>query len=189
MSRFRIAERPPPLEHPHAAVEYDACIPFTYGTIEGLAGEMQARGIKPEMEVYNPGHYWVSRELVERGLITPPYTFQYVMGYQTSIFPTPDNLCALVRELPEHSHYFVLGVGIFQVLMTTMATVMGGHVRVGLEDNLYLRRGEKLRGNGEAVERAVRIAREVNRKIATPQQARHMLGLSPVSSTYDRLSA
>ncbi len=184
MSRFRIPARPAPLEHPHDAVEYDDCIPFTYGIIEKLAEVMLQKGIKPEMEMYHPGQYWVSRSLIEKNLIKPPYIFQFVMGYQTSIFPTPENLIALVREMPKESYFFAIGIGPYQPIMNTLATLMGGHIRVGLEDNLYLKRGQKFKGNGEAVERAVRIARELNREIATPAQAREMLGLSPRPSQY-----
>ena len=68
--------------------------------------------------------------------------------------------------------------------MTTLATIMGGHVRVGLEDNIYYKRGQKAVSNRELVERAVRIAHELNREVATPAQAREMLGLSPTPSTY-----
>jgi 3-keto-5-aminohexanoate cleavage enzyme len=109
---------------------------------------------------------------------------QFVMGYQTSSFPTPENLLALVRELPPKSIYFVCGLGVFQLPMTTMATLMGGHVRVGLEDNVYYRRGRKLAGNGEAVDRAVRIASELNRAVASPSQARAILGLPVTPRSY-----
>ena len=178
MSRFRIPPRPAPLPHAHEGFLYDDCIPFTYGIVEQLARRMHEYGIKPEMEVYQPGQFWVSRFVIEEGLVDPPYFHQFVMGYQTSSWPTPEALAALVRDLPDDSVYSVCGIGPFQLPMTTMATLMGGHVRVGLEDNIYHSRGRKLTGNGEAVERAVRIARELNREIATPAQAREILGLS-----------
>lgn len=185
MSRFRLKERTPEFEHPHPALEFDECIPFTYGIIERLAREMQSRGIRPELEIYQPGHYWVSRELIAKELLDAPYVHQFVMGYQTSVFPTPENMCRLVAELPQGSLYFVCGIGPYQLPMTTMSILMGGHVRVGLEDNIYYRRGQKLRGNGEAVERTVRIARELNRQIATPAQAREMLGLDVKPRQYE----
>lgn len=177
MSRFRLPARVVPLPHPHDELIYDDCLPFTYGIIEKLAAVMKERGIKPEMEMYHSGQFWVSNAVIDAGLVDPPYLFQFVMGYQTSAFPTASNLVRLVDELPRNSIFFVCGIGPFQLPMTTMATLMGGHVRVGLEDNVYYARGRKLRGNGEAVERAVRIARELNREIATPAQAREMLGL------------
>ncbi len=100
------------------------------------------------------------------------------MGYQTGSFPTVENVVDLLRELPPHSIWLCSGIGAFQLPMTTLATLMGGHVRVGLEDNVYFRRGEKARSNAQLVERTVRIARELNREIASPTEARQMLGLS-----------
>lgn len=184
MSRFTVRPRPIPFEHPRDGFEFDGCVPFTYGIIEQLAQTMLVKMIKPEMEMYQSGQYWVSQNLIEKGLLKPPYIFQFVMGYQTSIYPTPANLIAMVHELPPNSFFFVVGIGPFQLPLNTMAILMGGHVRVGLEDNLYLRRGQKFKGNGEAVERIVRLARELNREIATPAQARQMLGLSPTPSQY-----
>ena len=184
MSRFQIKERRAPLSHPHDALQFDVCLPFTYGIMEGLAGKMQELGIVPEMEMYHGGNYWVSQELIRKGLVKAPYVFQFVMGYQTSLFPTPENVIALIRELPAESVYFVAGIGPFQLPLTTLGLLLGGHVRVGLEDNVYHSRGRKFGGNGEAVERAVRIARELNREIATPAQAREIMGLSATPSTY-----
>jgi 3-keto-5-aminohexanoate cleavage enzyme len=184
MSRFRIPERPEPLPSAHTAAECDVCIPFTYGIIESLAGQMQELGTRPELELYQPGQFWVVRELIERGSITPPYVHQFVMGYQTSVFPTPDHVWRLMLELPEESMFFVCGIGPYQLPLTTFAMLAGGNVRVGLEDNLYYARGRRFRGNGEAVERAVRIAGELNRDVATPAQAREMLGLSAEPRSY-----
>jgi 3-keto-5-aminohexanoate cleavage enzyme len=177
MSRFRIPPRPEPLAHPHDGFLYDDCIPFTYGIVEQLARRMRERGIKPELEVYQPGQYWVSRFLIDEGLVERPYLHQFVMGYQTSSYPTPWALAELVRDLPDGSVFSVCGIGPFQLPMTTMSMLLGGHVRVGLEDNVYYARGRKLAGNGEAVERAVRLAGELNREVATPAQARELLGL------------
>lgn len=178
MSRFRLPARPTPLPNAHDEIVYDDCIPFTYGFITRLAEVMKERSIKPEMETYQPGHFWVSNGLIAEGLVNPPYLFQFVMGYQTSAYPTAANLSQLVSELPADSIFFVCGVGQFQLPMTTMSILMGGHVRVGLEDNIYYSRGRKLRSNGEAVERVVRVARELNRDVATPTQARDLLGLA-----------
>lgn len=185
MARFKVGDRSESFDHPHPALENDVCIPFTYGIIEDLASGMQQRGIKPELELYHPGQYWVSRDLIARKLIEPPYVHQFVMGYQTSMFPTPENVCRLVDELPPNSIFFVCGIGHFQLPLTTLSMLLGGHVRVGLEDNVYYRRGQKLRGNGEVVERAVRIARELNREIATPAQARTIMGLSNEPRRYE----
>ncbi|ADB52805.1 BKACE family enzyme [Conexibacter woesei] len=186
MSRFPIRERPAPLPSPHPASVFDGCIPFTYGIIEELARRMQRLGVRPEMELYHGGQYWVVRSLIEAGLIEPPYVHQFVMGYQTSAFATPENVLALVRELPLDAVFFVCGLGHSQLPLTTLSALAGGHVRVGLEDNLYYARGRRFRGNGEAIERAVRIGRELNREIATPAQARELLGLSAQPRAFER---
>lgn len=184
MSKYRINPRPAPLAHPHNGFVHDECIPFSYGIIEKLAAVMKKNGIKPEMEIYHPGQYWVSEELIRLGLIEPPYLFQFVMGAQTSIFPTPANLISLVKELPKGSLFSTIGIGKFQWCMTALSIILGGNIRVGLEDNIYLQRGQKLKSNAEAVEKIVRIARELGREVATPAQAREIMGLSSEPSKY-----
>lgn len=184
MERFELAERKPPLPHPREAVTVDMCMPFTYGFIDRLAGAMLEKGIKPELEIYQPGQYWVSRGLASRGLIKPPYSHQFVMGVQTAMYPTPWNVLGLLQELPGDSVFTVAAIGKFQWPLIAMGIILGGNVRVGLEDNLYESRGRKLAGNGEAVEKAVRLAREFGRQVATPAQARAMLGLSATPSCY-----
>lgn len=178
MSRFKLKAREAPLPHPRAAVEYDGCWPISYGLVTWYATEMKARGVKPELETYHPGGAWVIHDLIEKGLVEKPYWVQTVMGYQTSSYATVDNVLQIVRELPADTLWLCAGVGPFQLPMTTLATLLGGHVRVGLEDNVYYRRGELAQSNAQLVDRAVRIAHELNREVATPAQARAMLGLA-----------
>jgi 3-keto-5-aminohexanoate cleavage enzyme len=184
MERFELAARRPPLPHPREAMVVDMCMAFTYGFIDRLATVMLEKGIKPELEIYQPGQYWVSRGLAERGLIKPPYSHQFVMGVQTAMYPTPWNVLAMLRELPADSLFTVAGIGKYQWSLAAMGMILGGNVRVGLEDNLYLKRGQKLKGNGEAVEKVVRLAAEFGREIATPAQTREMFGLSATPSSY-----
>ena len=181
MSRFTMKARQAPLKHPREAMDVDACIPFTYGIVERFAAEMQKRGIKPEMETYHTGGAWVMRDLIERKLVEPPYLVQTVMGAQTASYPTPENVINLLRELPQESVWLCSGIGPFQLPLTTFALLMGGHARVGLEDNLYYARGRKFADNAESVRRVVRIAAELNRKVATPAETRALLGLTPKS--------
>ena len=108
---------------------------------------------------------------------SPPYLIQTVMGAQTASYPTPEHVLALLRELPDQTVWLCSGIGPFQLPLTTLALSMGGHARVGLEDNLYYARGRKFKDNAEAVRRVVRIAGELNRKVATPAQTRQLLGL------------
>jgi 3-keto-5-aminohexanoate cleavage enzyme len=184
MTRLRLPERPEHLPNPRASALADECLPWTYGRLEELAARMQTRQIKPELETYHPGQYWVTAALIDAGLLTPPYVHQFVMGYQTSIYPSPANLCAMFADLPSESIAFVAGIGQYQLPMNALAIVHGAHVRVGLEDNVYYRRGQKLSGNGEAVRRITRLADELQRPVATVAEARALLGLSAEPRTY-----
>ena len=184
MSKFKLKERRPPLSHPRPALEIDECIPFTYGQIHQFAAEMKQHGIKPELELYHPGCAWVVDYLIEHDLIEKPYWMQTVMGYQTGSFPTAENILQLLKEFPEGALWLCSAIGPFQLPLTTLATLMGGHVRVGLEDNVYYCRGQKAKSNAQLVERTVRIAHELNRPVATPAQARTMLGLRAQPSKY-----
>jgi 3-keto-5-aminohexanoate cleavage enzyme len=184
MSKFKLKERRPPLSYPRPALEVDECIPFTYGQIHQFAAEMKQRGIKPELELYHPGCAWVVDYLIEHDLIEKPYWMQTVMGYQTGSFPTVENTLQLLKEFPEGALWLCSAIGPFQLPLTTLATLMGGHVRVGLEDNVYYCRGQKAKSNAQLVERTVRIAHELNRPVATPAQARAMLGLRSQPSKY-----
>lgn len=190
MSRFTMKARPAAMSNPRAEMEIDTCIPFTYGIIERFAAEMKKRGIKPEMETYHTGGAWVIRDLIEHRLVEPPYLIQTVMGAQTASYPTPENVLQLLKELPEETVWLCSAIGPFQLPLTTLALLMGGHARVGLEDNLYHSRGRKFVDNAEAVKRVVRIAGELNRKIATPAETRRLLGLTatPLDSSLQRAS-
>jgi 3-keto-5-aminohexanoate cleavage enzyme len=184
MSRFKLKERRAPLKFPRPALEIDECTPYTYGQIHQFAAEMKQRGIKPELEVYHPGCAWVVDYLIENDLLERPYWIQTVMGYQTGSFPTVSNILELLREFPCGALWLCSAIGAFQLPLTTLAILMGGHVRVGLEDNVYYARGRKATGNAELVQRTVRIAHELNRPVATPSQARQMLGLRTEPSQY-----
>jgi len=184
MQRFTIRERKEPLPNPRPVTRYDYCMPFTYGQIEEFASEMQKRGIKPELETYHTGGAWVIRDLMQSNLVNAPYLIQTVMGSQTASYPTPENVIQLLKELPTETVWLCSGIGPFQLPMTTLAILMGGHVRVGLEDNLYYNRGRKFRDNAEAVERTVRIAQELNREVAKPAQVRQLLGLRAQPTSY-----
>jgi len=185
MSQFKLKERRAPLPFPRPSLEIDECIPFTYGQIRDFAGEMKRRGIKPELELYHPGCAWVLRDLIEHDLLEKPYWIQTVMGYQTSSFPTVENTLQILKEVPKDSLWLCSAIGQFQLPLTTLATLMGGHVRVGLEDNVYYSRGRKAQSNAELVQRAVRIAHELNRSVATPAEARRMLGLRRQPTQYE----
>lgn len=184
MQKFKLKAREAPLPNPRPEVAYDDCLPFSYKLVNEFAAAIKARGIRPELETYHSGGAWVIRDLIKNGMIEPPYLTQTVMGYQTSSYSTPENVIHLLKEFPAESVWLCSGIGIHQLPMTTFAILMGGHARVGLEDNIYYRRGEKAKSNAQLVERAARIARELNREVATPAQVREMLGLSATPTSY-----
>ena len=181
MRRMSLPERPPP--HPRPAIESEAAVEVTYGTAEALAERMQTLGIKPELEVKSAGAVQVVHHLVGQGLLSPPYMVQTVMGYPTGNYATVQTVLDLLRDLPDETLWLCLGKGRAQLPMITLALLMGGHVRVGLEDNLFLRPGV-LGTNEDFVARAARIAGELERPIATPAETRAMLGLSAEPSAY-----
>ena len=148
--------------------------------IEAWAAKMQALRIKPEMECYSQSMYRDVRNLIAKGLVEPPYYVNFVLGmmHQGAIEATPETLSSMHQFLPEDTYFNVTATGAAQLPLTTMGMVMGGCVRVGLEDNIYYRRGEPARGNAQLVERTVRIARELDLEPATPDEARSILGIT-----------
>ena len=184
MSKFRLKARQAPLPDPHGEVVYDDCLPFSYALVNKFAAEMKKWGVKPELETYHTGGAWVIRDLIQHGMVEKPYWIQTVMGYQTSSWPTFEHVLQLVRDFPDGAIWLTSGIGPHQLPMTTFALLLGGHVRVGLEDNVYYRRGELASSNAQLVSRAARLANESNREVATPAQARALLGLSPTPTQY-----
>jgi 3-keto-5-aminohexanoate cleavage enzyme len=185
-SRFTLRKRLPPLSGVRQEdTELDTCAPTTFGETERYARVMLEKGIKPEMEVWHTGQYWLVRNLIDKGLVKPPYMVQCILGYSSGAYATPEELLHLLRGGPKQSVYSVLSVGHFQTPLLAMAIIMGLNVRTGMEDNVLYKRGELCRDNAQLVERVVRLARELNREIATPKQARQMLGLREKPSCYD----
>ncbi|WP_138007247.1 BKACE family enzyme [Halalkalirubrum salinum] len=144
--------------------------------VDRLHEIMSDRGIKPELEVFNGGHLNESLRIVDE-LRDPPY-INLVFGGGTTTIPHPRNLQTLVDNLPDGAEFNVLGFGAHQLPMTTHGLLLGGHVRVGLEDNLYYRRGKLAESNAQLVERAARIATELGRPVASPAEARSILNVT-----------
>lgn len=184
VARTILPPRKPPLWGRDQEIHRDVCIPITYGDTERYAQAMLENGVKPELEVYNPGQFWLVNNLIRKDLIKKPYLIQFVMGFQSGSYPTPKNLLAFLDELPSNSIFEVIGVGNFQLPMITMSIILGGNVRTGMEDTLFYRKGQLCKNNAELVERVVRLSRELNREVATPMQARKMLNISLKPSTY-----
>ena len=144
---------------------------------ETAADRMRASGVKPELEVFDVGHIYQALDLIARGLVDEPPYFQLCMGTNWGIAATPENLLFMKSKLPSGARWSVLGVGRAELPMITLGVLLGGNVRVGLEDNLYLSRGVLAQSNAELVEMAVGLVRHLQREVATPSEARAMLGI------------
>jgi 3-keto-5-aminohexanoate cleavage enzyme len=145
--------------------------------LDALAAEALGRGVKLELECFDLGMVETALRYHDEGKIPAPLHFQFVTGTRHGMPATAQALVEAVGMLPEGSTWSVIGVGRTQTPMAMLALAMGGHVRVGLEDTIHYRRGELATGNAQLVERVVRLAGEVERPVATPDEARELLGL------------
>ena len=150
--------------------------------IEAFAAKMIELDIKPEMEVYNPSMFGEVENLIRKNLLKKPYYINCVMGVDGmgGYAGTTKNLLTMIDLLPEGSIFNVSGIGRFQMEMNVASLIMGGNVRVGLEDNIYYKKGELAKSNAQLAERVVRLAREIGREVATPEEARKILGIKPL---------
>lgn len=151
----------------------------TENTIKYFGKRMIERGIKPELEVFDKSMIDMALRLHKKGFITNPMHFDFVMGVNGGISGELRDFIFLRGSIPAGSTYTVAGVGRFEFPLAAAAIIDGGHVRVGFEDNVYLSKGVLAKSNGELVEKVVRIAKEFGREIATPAEARKILGLKP----------
>jgi 3-keto-5-aminohexanoate cleavage enzyme len=142
-----------------------------------MADGFQEYGVRPELECFDVGMIGNCLRLVDEGLIDRPLWWQFVLGVPGGAPATPKILMTMVEMLPEGSQWSVIGIGRNQLAMNAMGILLGGHVRTGLEDNIYYRRGELAVSNAQLVERLARLTRELGRDVATPDQARRLLQL------------
>ena len=151
----------------------------TENTIKEFGQKMIELSVKPEIEVFDKGMIDMALRLQKKGFIKTPMHFNFVMGVNGGISATPRDLVFMQGSIPEGSTFTVSGIGRFEFQMAAMAIIMGGHVRVGFEDNVYIEKGIPAKSNAELVERVVRLAKELGREIASPKEARQILGLQP----------
>ncbi|WP_234117514.1 3-keto-5-aminohexanoate cleavage enzyme [Clostridium hydrogenum] len=149
----------------------------TESTIRYFAKKMVEFNVKPEIEVFDKGMIDTAIRLYKEKVLKVPLQFNFVMGVRGAIDASLMNLAFMEASIPEGSVYTVTGIGRHQFTMAAMAAAAGGHVRVGFEDNIYLAKGVIAKSNGELVEKAVRISREIGREIASPKEAREILHL------------
>jgi len=158
---------------------------MTLPDIEHNAKEMLKRGVKPELEVFNPVLIEDVEYLINKGLLKPPYWIGLVMGMRRTnrayMSYSPRLLMQIVDSLPADSMFTVLGIAADELPATTQSILLGGHLRVGFEDNFYYRKGELAKNNAQMVARSVRIGKELGCKIASPAEARERIGIPPLS--------
>jgi 3-keto-5-aminohexanoate cleavage enzyme len=152
----------------------------TENTIKNFGSRMIERGIKPELEVFDKSMIEMALRLHKKGFIQCPMHFDLVMGVNGGIGGDLRDFVFMRGSLPADVTYTVAGVGRYEFPLAMAAIVDGGHVRVGFEDNVYLSKGVLAKSNGELVEKVVQMAKLMGREIATPAEARRILGLKPL---------
>jgi len=157
--------------------------------LRALAEACLEHGVKPELECFDVSHVEHCRRLAEQGLLAQPLWFQFVTGIAGGIAATPRNLMHLVGSLPQRASWSTIGIGRAQQPITTLAIAAGGHVRVGMEDNIYLSRGVLATSNAQFVTRVVELGRLAGRPPATPEQARATIGLAGTDVALKRMSS
>jgi 3-keto-5-aminohexanoate cleavage enzyme len=149
----------------------------TEHTIRTIAKAIQENGVMPELEVFDYGMMDTVDRFLKKGFLPDRFHVDFVLGVPGGMSGEIKDLILLKDRLHPSQTWTVAGVGRFQLPLSAHAIAMGGHVRVGIEDNIYYRKGELAKSNAQLVERVVRIAREIDRPVATIKQARKMLGL------------
>jgi 3-keto-5-aminohexanoate cleavage enzyme len=148
-----------------------------FSEIIELLEAMNELGIKPEHECFDIGHVGSLAPLIDMGVLKTPLHVDCVMGVVGGIPPTARNLAAMVDNIPEGSHWGVIGISRDQWMLVSAALTLGGSIRVGLEDNLYLPNGEMAKSNGELIAKARQMTEDMGRRPATVQEARAMLAI------------
>ena len=154
----------------------------SFPIMRAILAEMNARGIVPELEIFDAGHLSNAKRLAAEGLLQWPKHVDFVLGVPGGLDAEVPHLADLVRALPAGCTWSVAAIGRAQLPMAAVAVAMGGHVRVGLEDNIYYSKG-RLATNDELVARVARVAAELGRPVATPDEARVMLGLRGIAAS------
>jgi uncharacterized protein (DUF849 family) len=145
--------------------------------LEAMAKDIREAGVTPELEVFETGHLLLAKRMIETGHIKPPGMFQVCLGIAWGQPATPEAMSYMRNLLPAGCPWFAFGISLHQFPMVAQAVLLGGHVRVGMEDNLYLERGKLTPSNAALVEKAGKIIELLGSQVATPADARQMLGL------------
>jgi uncharacterized protein (DUF849 family) len=146
--------------------------------IEAIAAVIKEAGVKPELEVFDAGHIALAKDMIKRGLIDPNPLWQIVLGVPWGAPANSATMMYMQGQLPEGALWAAFGIGRHEYPMVAQSALLGGHVRVGLEDNLYLAKGREARSNAELVERAVAVLNALELVTATPAEARKVMGIA-----------
>jgi uncharacterized protein (DUF849 family) len=146
--------------------------------LQTMAIAIRDAGVLPELEVFETGHLLLAKRMIESGHIKAPGMFQICLGVAWGQPATPEAMSYMRNLLPPDSPWFAFGISLHQFPMVAQAVLLGGHVRVGLEDNLYLEKGKLAPSNAALVEKAARIVEILGDEVASPPAARAMLGLN-----------
>jgi uncharacterized protein (DUF849 family) len=149
----------------------------TPGYLETMAVAIRDAGVLPELEVFEAGHLLLAKRMIETGHIKPPGMFQICLGIAWAQPATPEAMSYMRGLLPQGSPWFAFGISLHQFPMVAQAVLLGGHPRVGLEDNIYLEKGKLAPSNAALVEKAAKIIEILGDIVASPADARQMLGL------------
>jgi uncharacterized protein (DUF849 family) len=150
--------------------------------LEAMAIDIRDAGVTPELEVFETGHLLLAKRMIETGHIKPPGMFQICLGIAWGQPATPEAMSYMRNLLPAGSPWFAFGISLHQFPMVAQAVLLGGHVRVGLEDNLYLERGKLTPSNAALVAKAAKIIELLGASVATPNEAREILGLKTANT-------
>lgn len=142
------------------------------------AEKMRTLGVKPEIEVFDVGHVYQALDYIEEGLFEDPPYLQFCMGIKWGLEATPEDLMFAVNKIPDSIAWSALGVGKGQLPLITTAILLGGNVRVGFEDNIYLKKGVLAKSNAEIVDMAAGLIEKLNYDVASVEDAREILKLN-----------
>ncbi|WP_419905010.1 3-keto-5-aminohexanoate cleavage protein [Kiloniella sp.] len=155
----------------------EAVVINTPRNVEIMADRIYAAGTKPEIELFDVGDLNMALDFLDKGILKGPVMMQIVMGVRYGILPNPQSLMYLVSQLPKDAVWAAFGIGRHEFPILAQSFLLGGHVRVGMEDNLQIRKGELCRDNAQLVEKAADIIDHLGGTLATPDDARVILGL------------
>jgi uncharacterized protein (DUF849 family) len=150
--------------------------------LQAMAISIKDAGVMPELEVFETGHLLLAKRFIENGTVKPPGMFQICLGISWGQPATTEAMTYMRNLLPPDSPWFAFGISLHQFPMVAQTVLLGGHPRVGLEDNIYLEKGKLAPSNAALVEKAANIIEILGDHVATPADARHILGLAPVNT-------